>query len=238
METTARVWFEVTFDIAYLVIIWGLVVTMIRRRNTVRPSDRLVARLVTIAFTLLAFGDTGHVGFRVLVYVLREHVPFGTPAGLLGLGKLATAVTVTLFYVLMVAVWRHRFDKQYGPLEYLMFGAALLRLIMLTMPANRWDSPVSPHPWAIIRNMPLLVQGLVAFSFLRDGGRQGDQAFWWMGIMILISFACYMAVVLLVQRIPLIGLLMIPKTIAYLVMAFLAYKALYGASNGTERATA
>ena len=52
--------------------------------------------------------------------------------------------------------------------------------------------------------------------------------------MILVSFACYMAVVLFVQKIPLIGLLMIPKTIAYLVMAFLTYKALYGASDGTD----
>ncbi len=224
-------WFEISFDVVYLLLIWGLVITMFRRRDTVRPANRQVALLVVIAFALLAFGDTGHVGFRVMAYALGNEAPqvslLGIHCSLLGLGTLTTAITVTLFYVLMAAIWRYRFDKQYGPLEYLMFVAALIRLILLAVPANQWDSPVPPQPWSIIRNLPLLVQGLVAYSIMRDAHRQNDRAFWWVGIMILISFACYMAVVLLVQQIPPIGLLMVPKTVAYLVMALLFYNSLY-----------
>ena len=230
MPEAIRVGFEISFDIAYLLIIWWLVIAMFRRRDAVAPANRQVALLVTVAFALLAFGDTGHVGFRVIDYARGSEAPvslLGMPCHLLGLGTLATAITVTLFYVLMVAIWRYRFDKQYGSLEYLMFVAALLRLIMLAMPANQWDSPVTPHPWSTIRNLPLLVQGLVAYTIMRDAHRANDRTFWWIGIMIVVSFACYMAVVLLVQQIPLIGLLMIPKTIAYLVIAFLAYKSLY-----------
>jgi hypothetical protein len=46
--------------------------------------------------------------------------------------------------------------------------------------------------------------------------------------MILISYACYIPVVFLVQRLPLLGMLMIPKTLAYLGIGFLAYSDLYG----------
>jgi hypothetical protein len=45
--------------------------------------------------------------------------------------------------------------------------------------------------------------------------------------MILVSYACYLPVILLVQQVPLIGMLMIPKTMAYLAIAIIAYRALY-----------
>jgi len=151
----------------------------------------------------------------------------GIPFSLPGIGTMATAITVTLFYVMMVAIWRYRFGKQYGPLEYLLFAAALVRLLLLAVPANQWNAPVPPQPWSTIRNLPLLVQGLVAYSILRDARANHDRTFWWIGLMILVSFTCYMAVVLFVQQVPLIGMLMIPKTVAYVVMCVLAYRALW-----------
>ena len=41
--------------------------------------------------------------------------------------------------------------------------------------------------------------------------------------MILVSFACYIPVILFVQQAPAIGMLMIPKTMAYVAIGFLAY---------------
>jgi hypothetical protein len=183
-----------------------------------------VAGLAMTAFALLAFGDTGHVGFRVAAYAMGDPAPqfsfLGMSFGLRGLGTAATAITVTLFYVLMVAIWRYRFDKQYGPFEHLLFVSALVRLVLLSLPANQWNSPVPPQPWSTIRNLPLLIQGLVAYLILRDARANKDRAFWWAGIMILASFACYMAVVLFVQQVPLIGMLMIPKTMTYIAYAY------------------
>jgi hypothetical protein len=186
-----------------------------------------------IAFALLALGDTGHVGFRVAAYAMGDPAPqisfLEMPFGLRGLGTAATAITVTLFYVLMVAIWRYRFDKQYGPFEHLLFASALVRLVLLSLPVNQWNSPVPPQPWSTIRNLPLLIQGLVAYLILRDARANKDRAFWWVGIMILVSFACYMAVVLLVQQVPLIGMLMIPKTMTYIAACLLLYNELYKA---------
>jgi hypothetical protein len=235
MSETIRMWIEVAFDIVYLIVVWGLVVAMFRRRSVVGPDDRRVAKLTMIAFTLLALGDTGHVGFRVVAYAIGDVSPqfslLGMPLGLRGLGTLATAITVTLFYVLMLAIWRSRFNRQYGPFEHLLLASALVRLLLLALPVNQWDSPVPPQPWSTIRNLPLLVQGLgVAYLILRDARANKDRTFWWIGIMILISYACYAAVVLFVQQVPLIGMLMIPKTVAYMAICLLAYNELYRAS--------
>jgi len=235
MPETIRVWIEVGFDIAYLIVVWALVFSMYRRRSAVRPENRRVASLVMIAFALLALGDTGHVGFRVAAYAMGDPTPqfsfLGMSFSLRGLGTASTAITVTLFYVLMVAIWRYRFDKQYGWFEYLLFAAALVRLVLLSLPVNQWNSSVPPQPWSTIRNLPLLIQGLVAYLILRDARANKDRTLWWVGIMILISFACYMAVVLFVQQVPLIGMLMIPKTMTYIAVCVLFYNELYRAPS-------
>lgn len=217
---------------AYLVVVWSLVLAMMRRRWTVAPADRGVARLVQWAFTALALGDTGHVGFRVFAYAqggLETHLTFlGQQFGLVGLGALATAVTVTFFYVLMLETWRVRFNKNLGWFGYLLLAAAGARLLLMIPPANQWNSPVPPQPWSLYRNLPLVIQGLgVAFLILRDARRVQDRAFTWIGLMILVSYACYTPVILFVQKEPLVGMLMIPKTLAYVAIAFVAYFNLY-----------
>ena len=49
--------------------------------------------------------------------------------------------------------------------------------------------------------------------------------------MIALSFVFYAPVILWVQWVPLLGMLMIPKTCAYLGIAFIAYRALYARAN-------
>jgi hypothetical protein len=234
-------WVEVIFNLVYLAVIWGLVAAMVLNRDRVASENQRVARLVTWAFTLLALGDTGHVGFRVLAYALggleaRVSIT-GPPLGLVGLGALSTAVTVTIFYMLMLAVWRERFHKSYGWFEYLLLAAGLLRLAIMVLPANLWDSVVPPQPISTLRNIPLVLQGLgVAYLILRDARRAHDRTFVWIGVMILVSYACYLPVILFVQQAPAIGMLMIPKTMAYVAMGFLVYFDLYTVKQANAHA--
>jgi hypothetical protein len=181
---------------------------------------------------LLALGDTGHVGFRVLAYAMEDLNAsisvFGIDMGLVGLGALATAITVTFFYILMLMVWHERFNKPYGWFGYLLFAVALIRLVIMIFPANEWNNLVPPQPWGFIRNLPLTLQGLgLAYLVLRDSRATGDRYFAWIGISILISYAMYLPVILFVQQVPMIGMLMIPKTMAYVAIAFIAYNDLY-----------
>lgn len=228
MSPELRMWVEILFNIAYLLAIWVLVALMAQRRRVVPAAEWPVAGLFIAAFALLALGDTGHVGFRVLAYALGDlNTTFnvgGLELGLVGLGALSTAITVTLFYAVMVLLWQRRFHKPLGWFGWLLLGAAVVRLGLMVFPQNEWNNVVPPQPWSLYRNLPLMVQGLgVAFLILRDAFVARDRAFQWVGVMILVSYAFYTPVILFVQAVPAIGMLMIPKTLAYVAIAVLGY---------------
>lgn len=239
MSETMRMWVEISFNVIYLIVVWWLVVLMALRMDTVAPDDRATAKRVMWAFALLAFGDTGHVGFRVLAYALggleATPVVLGMPVSLVGLGALATAITVTFFYVLVLDTWRVRFHKQYGRFEYVLLAAAVVRLVVMALPQNAWESVTPPQPWSTIRNLPLMLLGLGAAALiLRDARAVHDRPFFWIGVMILVSYACYAPVIFFVQQNPLIGMLMIPKTMAYLAIAVIAYKGIWRAASSNQ----
>jgi len=233
VSESMRMWVEVAFNVAYLVVVWGLVIAMIRRRHEVAPRNWPLARLFILAFALLALGDTGHVGFRVLAYAEggldgATFNLFGSEVGLVGLGALATAITVTFFYMVMVVLWKTRFGKTYGWFGWFLLVMGIVRLILMIPPANEWNAVVPPHPWSLIRNLPLIIQGLgVCALILRDAFANDDRTFKWIGAMIIVSYAFYTPVILWIQQAPMLGMLMIPKTLAYVAIAVIGYRALY-----------
>ncbi|MCO5192983.1 MAG: hypothetical protein M9930_06795 [Anaerolineae bacterium] len=236
MSESARMWMEIVFNLTYLIAIWAIVIAMIVQRHRVPPQQWSLARLFILAFGLLALGDTGHVGFRVWAYAaggLDAVFRIGATAiGLVGLGALATAFTVTLFYMLMVVIWHTRFQKPYGWFGYFLLALGVVRLILMLFPQNEWNSVVPPQPWSLIRNAPLLIMGLsVAYLILRDAYRAGDRPFVWIGWMIVLSYVFYLPVILFVQQVPMVGMLMIPKTLAYVAIAIIAYRTLYHAPD-------
>jgi hypothetical protein len=88
---------------------------------------------------------------------------------------------------------------------------------------------VPPQPWGTLRNVPLVVLGLgVAALMLRDGLRTHDRPFVWVGALIGLSYAMYIPVILFVQQAPTVGMLMIPKTLAYVGIAVVLWRSLYG----------
>jgi hypothetical protein len=218
-------WVEVIFNVTYLIVIWALVIMMARRLPRVASENRAVASRITAAFALLALGDTGHVGFRVMAYALGglESHPV-----LVGLGAFSTACTVTLFYMLMVDIWRLRFNKPLGAFGWLLLGAGAVRLVVMLFPQNQWTQIVAPYDWSLLRNSLLVVQGIgVMFLILRDAIRTGDTPFKWIGIMIGLSYAFYAPVILWSAQMPMLGMLMIPKTCAYVAIAAIAYGAVF-----------
>ncbi len=55
---------------------------------------------------------------------------------------------------------------------------------------------------------------------------RGDKAFRWMWLTIVLSFGFYIPVVLWADAIPLIGMLIIPKTCAYVWTVLIGYSAM------------
>ncbi len=232
MPEDMRMWVEVIFNISYLVVIWSLVLLMATRQDRLLPENRALAKVALWAFALLALGDTGHVGFRVIAYA-RGGLE-ANPA-LIGAGALSTAYTVTMFYMLMVELWRLRFKQKMGAFPIFLLFMGVVRMIVMAFPQNSWTALVAPYGWSLLRNSFLVVQGLgVLFLILRDAARTNDRAFTWIGIMIALSYAFYTPVILWAAQVPLLGMLMIPKTCAYLGVAFIAYNELYGRSTAVQ----
>ena len=73
-----------------------------------------------------------------------------------------------------------------------------------------------------------MILGLgVLYLILRDSLKTKDRLFRWVAYCIFFSYLFYTPVIFWVRQIPMLGMLMIPKTIMYLAIAFLAYKGLY-----------
>jgi hypothetical protein len=239
MAGDGRILTETTFNIVYLIVIWGLVWAMFKRRMMLAADDRNAALCILLAFFFLALGDTGHVGFRVVAYALgglETTMPlFGKDVNLVAMGAVATAWTFTIFYVFMLLMWQERFKEPFGLIAWLMVVMAIARSVVMLLPGNEWNSLNPPRTIYVLRNIPLmLMQAGTAFLILRDAARRHDRTFRWIGIMILISLACYGPVVAFVHTYPAIGMLMIPKTMAYLGIAIIGYRGLYRVQETSE----
>jgi hypothetical protein len=242
VNETAQMWMEIAFNILYLGVVWWLVASMLRRQPQAATADQKIGRYFIWAFGLLALGDTGHVGFRVLAYALGGldtslNVP-GFEIGLVGLGALSTAITVTFFYVLVLFIWQERFNRPLGWFGWLLIASAVVRLVVMALPGNQWNSVVPPQPISLVRNLFLTISGLgVATLILRDAAKTGDRVFTWIGVSILVSYGFYIPVILFVQAQPLVGMLMIPKTLAYVAIAIIAYQNLFRGQEKLQTAS-
>jgi len=231
MSETFRIVFEILFNIFYLVFIWFIVFLMIKNFSRVSNSLKKISSLIRLAFIFLAVGDTGHVGFRVIAYLTGG---LEKSSDLVGIGMLATAVTVTFFYMLMVYIWSEQFGKKIGWVGLTMLAAGFIRLIIMFLPGNEWGSIVPPQPMGIIRNLPLIYQGLgIMILLFRDSAKTKNKPFLKISWMIFLSYLFYIPVILFADKVPLLGLLMIPKTCAYLAVAVIAYN--YFWKNGLQK---
>lgn len=211
---------ETLFDIVYLTTVITLGVRMIRG-----CKGNSQFRLFGIMAVVLGSGDSFHLVPRA-VALCTTGLENYTAA--LGIGKLVTSVTMTIFYVLLYYVWRQRYHVQgKNLLTASVYGLAALRIILCLMPQNQWLSANPPLSWGIYRNIPFALLGLVIIVlFYRSAREHQDAAFRWMWLTIVLSFGFYIPVVLWADTIPLMGMLMIPKTCAYVWTVSIGYRAM------------
>ena len=125
-------------------------------------------------------------------------------------------------------IWRERYQiKGYKAATAAIYGLAGIRIVLCMMPQNAWLSADSPLSWGIYRNIPFALMGLIIIVlFYKSAKENNDSSFRWMWLTIVLSFAFYIPVVLLADVIPMIGMLMIPKTCAYVWTVLIGYKAM------------
>lgn len=74
-----------------------------------------------------------------------------------------------------------------------------------------------------------LFDAVIIVLFFRSAKKSGDKPFRFLWLTVVLSFACYIPAVLLADQIPLIGMLMIPKTCAYVWTVLIGFNAMKGA---------
>lgn len=207
---------ETAFDIVYLATVSTLGVLMIVKG---RGNTRLFGWMAVV----LGGGDAFHLVPRMIAL---NSVGLSQFTGPLGVGKLITSITMTAFYVMLYHVWRSRYAvKGKQALTVTVYALAAVRVILCLFPQNEWLSANPPLSWGIYRNLPFAVLGiLMIVLFYRSAKEHNDAPFRWMWLTITLSFGFYLPVVLFAEAIPAIGMLMIPKTCAYVWTVLIGYQ--------------
>lgn len=209
---------ETLFDVTYLISVITIGILMIRNSYNNKQY-----KLFGIMAVILGVGDAFHLIPRVFALCTTGLDNFTTA---LGIGKFITSITMTIFYILLYHIWRMRYNiKDQNQITVIIYLLSALRIVLCLFPQNQWTSAISPVSWGVYRNIPFAALGLlIIILFYRSAKLHKDIAFRWMWLTIVISFGFYIPVVLWTNTIPLIGMLMIPKTCAYVWTVIIGYR--------------
>lgn len=197
---------ESVFDIAYLILAMTAgAVILSRRKDT-------AGRLMGAAALFLGCGDAFHLIPRVLNYFSE-----GDFTVWLGIGKLVTSMTMTVFYLVLFFLDKELTGEAGRITERAFIALAACRIVLCMMPGNGWTTGGGTVLWAVIRNVPFVIMGIMSvIMFYRDRNAIGALKHMW--LCITLSFAFYIPVAVGAGIVPMLGMLMLPKTICYILM--------------------
>ena len=203
---------ETVFDTVYLISVILIGITMIVKCNGNKQYRLFGIMAVIFVPPAFALCTTGLENYTTA----------------LGAGKFITSITMTIFYIILYYVWRIRYkiQGQHG-ITITVYLLSALRIVISLFPQNQWLHATSPVSWGIYRNIPFALLGLlIIVLFYKSAKEQEDHAFKYMWLTIELSFGFYIPVVLWADTIPMIGMLMIPKTCAYVWTVLIGYFAM------------
>ncbi|QEH68072.1 hypothetical protein QTL86_14265 [Cellulosilyticum sp. ST5] len=209
---------ETIFDTVYLISVITIGILMI-----LKSKGNNQYKLFGIMAIVLGVGDSFHLIPRALALCTTGLENFTTA---LGIGKFITSITMTIFYIILYYVWRLRYHvKGQKGVTAVVYVLSALRIVLCLFPQNQWLNDVSSISWGIYRNIPFALLGLlIIVLFYKSTKENHDTSFKWMWLTIVLSFGFYIPVVLLADAIPMVGMLMIPKTCAYVWTVVIGYK--------------
>ena len=200
---------ESTFDILYLLfaIITGIVI-LIKHRN---KNDVLMGT----AALVLGLGDSVHLIPRVLNYFIDADFTW-----YLGFGKLVTSITMTIFYIFVFRLYKsvyNKDDKSTKTTGITIYVLAILRVALCLAPGNNWFTGEGSMLWAVLRNLPFIIIGLIVVC-LYFKVRKEDKYLSRLWLYTTLSFLFYIPVAVFASLLPMLGMLMLPKTVCYVLM--------------------
>ena len=212
---------EAVFDICYLLfdLIAGIIFLAL-------SQGRVLFILYGILTLVLCGGDAFHLVPRVMRALKGTNDRIKRR---LGIGLQVSSITMTVFYILLLYVWKNTFPDMNAPIwiEILIWGSALIRIIVCLLPQNNWCSDKGNMKLSLIRNSVFLLTGIGVVILYALSGNMGELHMTRMIAAIIISFGCYMPVTIFSKKKPAIGMLMMPKTLAYVWMIVMGLQLLF-----------
>ncbi|MGI6162042.1 MAG: hypothetical protein ACOYJD_08425 [Christensenellales bacterium] len=207
---------ETVFDIAYLSAVF-ISAALLCVGSTVGGEGWRFGIMALI----LGIGDSCHLIPRINFLWDSSRKDHTTA---LGIGKLAASITMTIFYMILWDIGvKHYAIPSFSYLTPVVYALAALRIVLCLMPQNGWTSKSPSLKWAIWRNIPFLALGMVVMALFAIGAHTKGGAFPYLWLAIFISFACYMPVVLFSGRNAKVGMLMLPKSCAYVAIVLMGF---------------
>lgn len=201
---------EAIFDAAYLIfdLIAAILFFLFSKGNVLF----ILYGILTLA---LCGGDAFHLVPRIkrAVWGSNERIKKQ-----LGIGLQVSSITMTAFYIILMYIWKFTFPEYKVPviIEAIIWISAIVRMVICLFPQNNWCTEEGNRTLSVIRNAVFAVTGIgVILLYLISGNAYGYHMIR-MVAAILISFGCYIPVTLFSKTKPKVGLLMIPKTCAYM----------------------
>ena len=198
---------ESIFDIVYLIFAIVMGVCILHRRRDAS------GKLMSSATLILGCGDAFHLIPRVLNYFVD--VDF---AVWLGFGKLVTSISMTVFYLLMYRLWLILYEEREDrKLSIVVYVLTTVRVLLCLLPQNGWFQNNSSVLWGTIRNIPFVaLGGIIVWLFWKR--REDVKCFRCVWLLVLLSFLFYIPVAVAAGLVPILGMLMLPKTVCYMLL--------------------
>lgn len=215
---------EAVFDICYLTfdLIAGIVFLALAKGSALFV-------LYGILTLTLCGGDAFHLVPRVIRAFKGSSEKIERQ---LGIGLQVSSITMTVFYILLLYIWKLTFYEMEAPaaLEAVIWASAIARIVICLLPQNNWCSEEGNPKLSLLRNVVFAVTGIGVIILYALSGNTYGYHMTRMVAAILISFGCYLPVTLLSKKMPKVGLLMIPKTCAYVWIIVMGLQLLFRAA--------
>ena len=203
---------ESTFDIIYLVFAVVMGIRILRERKDT------VGKMMGWAVLILGCGDAFHLVPRVLNYFVSADF-----TSWLGVGKLVTSITMTVFYLLMYRIWLKIYTvREDRTLSAVVYALTAVRVLMCLLPQNRWLQNEGSVLWGILRNIPFAaLGGVIVWLYWRRRSDVACLRFVW--LLVALSFLFYIPVAVGASLLPMLGMLMRPKTGCYMILIWVLW---------------
>lgn len=212
---------EAIFDACYLIfdLIAGILFFVYSKGNP-------LFILYGVLTLTLCGGDAFHLVPRI------KRAVYGTNDKIkrqLGIGLQVSSITMTVFYIILLFIWKLTFPTLTAPawIEAMIWISAIIRIVVCFLPQNNWTSEEGNRKLSLIRNAVFAVTGIGVILLYAISGNMYDLHLNRMVAAIIISFGCYIPVTLWSKKKPMIGLLMIPKTCAYMWVIVMGLQLLF-----------